>query len=165
MKDPQAPIDPQTQAEIPGVQLNLPLTTKMLEENTPEEPVIQVDPHESLTEPVHKMEDEYSNPPAAPDEMEIEDSTESMVENTTADPEPQNPFPDQVVQSDLGTNLDPEEEIQQPHRSTRTTRPVTCLQPTMQGQHHHNTTLLNTTEMAVVDPRIMGHIFTQLSLK
>jgi len=118
VKDLQAPIDPQTQAEIPGVQLNLPPTTKMLEESAPEEPIIQVDPHENLTEPVPNLKDEYSNPPAAPDEMEIEDSTKPMVKNTTAEPKPENPTPDPVVQSNLGTNLDPEEEIQQPCQST-----------------------------------------------
>ena len=35
----------------------------------------------------------------------------------------------------------------------------------MRGQHHHNTTLLNTTDIVDVDPHVMGHILTQLSLK
>ena len=67
VKDLQAPIDPQTQTEIPGVQSNLPLTAEMMEESTPEEPTIQVDHHENLAEPVLNLKDEYSNPPAAPD--------------------------------------------------------------------------------------------------
>ena len=93
----------------------------MLEETAPEEPIIQVDPHENLAEPVPNLEDEYSNPPVAPDEMEIEDSTKPMVEDTTAEPELENPTLDPVVQSNPGTNSDPEEEIQQPCQSTQTT--------------------------------------------
>ena len=38
VKDLQVPIDPQTQTEIPGVQSDVPPTTKMMEESTPEEP-------------------------------------------------------------------------------------------------------------------------------
>ena len=35
----------------------------------------------------------------------------------------------------------------------------------MKGQHHHNTTLVNTTDIMDVNPHVMGHILTQLSLK
>ena len=35
----------------------------------------------------------------------------------------------------------------------------------MKGQHHCNTTLVSTTNIVDVDPHIMGHILTQLSLK
>ena len=115
VKDLQPPIDPQTQTEIPGVQLNLPLTAEMMEKSAPEEPTIQVDHHENLAESVPNLEDEYSNPPAAPDEVEVEDSIQSMVKNTMAEPKLENLEPDPVVQSDPGTNLDSEEEIQQPY--------------------------------------------------
>ena len=73
--------------------------------------------------------------------------------------------PDQYIQSDPINNLDPDEVIQQPHQSSHTVQPVTCLQPTMKGQHHCNTTLLTTNNIIDVDPHVMGHIMTQLSLK
>jgi len=87
----------------------------MTEESAPEEPTIQVDHHENLAEPVPNLEDEHFNLPVAPDEVEVEDSIQSMVENTMAKPELENPKPDPVVQFNPGTNLDSEEEIQQPH--------------------------------------------------
>ena len=118
VKDLQALIDPQIQTEIPGVQSDVPPTTKMMEESTPEEPTIQVDHHENLADPVPDLEDKYSNPPVAPDEVEVKDSIQSMVKNTMAEPELENLKPDPVVQSNPGTNLDSEEEIQQPHQST-----------------------------------------------
>ena len=93
----------------------MPLTTKMMEESTPEEPTIQVDHHENLAEPVPNLGDEYFNPPVASDEVKVEDSVQSMVEDTMAEPKLKNPKPDSVVQSNPGTNLDSEEEIQQPH--------------------------------------------------
>ena len=44
-------------------------------------------------------------------------------------------------------------------------QPITHLQPTMKRQYHRNTTLVNATNIVDVDPHIMGHILTQLSLK
>ena len=77
-----------------------------------------MDHHKNLAEPVPNLEDEYSNPPAAPDEVEVKDSIQSMVKDTTVEPKLENPKPDAVVQSDPVTNLDSEEEIQQPCQST-----------------------------------------------
>ena len=119
---------------------------------------------ENLTEPVSNLEDENSTPPAVPDEMQAEDSIQSEVKNTTTEPEPKNPKLDLVVQSKPGTDLNSDEEIQQPHRSTWTMHSVTHLQPTMQGQHHCDTTLVTDSNIANVDPWVLGHVLTQLSL-
>ena len=35
----------------------------------------------------------------------------------------------------------------------------------MKGQHHRNTTLVSTSNIVDMDPHIMGHVLTQLSLK
>jgi len=118
VKDLQAPVDSETPTEIPGVQSTPPPTTKMMEHSTLEEPTIQVEDPENLTEPVSNLEDEDSTPPAVPDEMQTEDSIQSEVKNTTAEPKPENPKLDLVVQSKPGTDLNSDEEIQQPHRST-----------------------------------------------
>ena len=79
--------------------------------------------------------------------------------------DPNIPEPNHTVKPQPGNDLDSEEEIQQPHCFTQTTCPVTHLQPTMQGQHHHNITLITDGEIADVNLCILGHVLTQLSLK
>jgi len=165
VKDLQAPVDSDTPTEIPGVQATPPLATEVMEQNTFEEPTIDVQDPENLAEPVLALEDEDYTPPAAPDEIQVEDSIEPKIDTTTADPELEDPALDLVAQPDTANDLDSEEEIQQPHCSAQATHPVTCLQPTMQGQHHHNTSLVSDSKITNVDLHILGHILTQLSLK
>jgi len=90
----QALIDPPNQTEIPGVQLDPPLTTKMPEESAPQESTIQVDPHENFPEPVLNMEDDNINPPVAPEPIEVENPTKPLMEGTAVVPKIPDPEPD-----------------------------------------------------------------------
>ena len=118
VRDMQPPVDSKTPTEIPGVQPTPPPTTKMMEQNTLEEPTIYMEDPKNLAAPAPSLKDEDSTPLAAPDEAQVEDSIQSEVDTTMADPKPEDPDPDLVIQSNPANDLNSDDKIQHPHCSS-----------------------------------------------